>query len=172
MRLLRRRGRPATSYLTSTQLMTRAVTPLSRRPWGLWLLPILPGFGLWSLLIDAPPDAKLSVAARWGWTAWLLVCIGGLLWSAATLPITDYDADYLYLFKKTGTEQIPLASFYKLEAGNRGYWYLHYYGEQRGKKALMIRPLGQGDASSIHGFIEALWPHNPQLDIKYGWWFK
>ncbi|TDN39173.1 hypothetical protein A8B98_20175 [Hymenobacter sp. UV11] len=88
------------------------------------------------------------------------------------MPITDYDADYLYLFKKTGTEQIPLASFYKLQEGNRGYWYLHYYGEQRRKKKLTIRPLGKGDDSNIHGFLQAIWQHNPQLDIKYDWWLK
>lgn len=104
--------------------------------------------------------------------AWLLVGIGALLWQAATMPITDYDADYLYLFKKAGPEQIPLASFYKLQEGNRGDWYLYYYGEQRGKKKLTIRPLGKGDESRIHGFIEAIWQHNPQLDLQYDWWFK
>jgi hypothetical protein len=147
--------------------MIISVTPLSRRPWGLWLLPLLPGVGLWLSLVGMQHDAKLSVVARWGWTAWLLFCIGGLLWSAATMPITDYDADYLYLFKKTGPEQIPLASFYKLQEGNRGYWHLHYYGQQNRKKKLTIRPLGKGDDSSIHEFIEAIWQHNPQLDIKY-----
>lgn len=152
--------------------MPLAVTPLSRRPWGLWLLPLLPGLGLGLLLAGTPPDAKLLGAARWGWTAWLLFCLLGLLWSAATLPITDYDANYLYLVKKTGTEQIPLASFYKLEAGNRGYWHLHYYGAQQRKKVLTILPLGKGDACRIHGFIEAIWPHNSQLDLHYNWWFK
>ena len=152
--------------------MAISVTPLSRRLWELWLLPLLPGFGLWLLLVGAQHDAKLSMAARWGWTAWLLFGIGGLLWQAATMPITDYNADYLYLFKKAGTEQIPLARFYKLEAGNRGYWYLHYYGEQSRKKKLIILPIGKGDDSSIHGFIDAIWQHNPQLDLKYGWWFK
>ncbi len=88
------------------------------------------------------------------------------------MPITDYDADYLYLFRKTGVEQIPLASFYKLESGNRGYWHLYYYGEQSRKKMLTILPLGKGDNSSIHGLIEVIWQHNPQLDIKYGWLFK
>lgn len=70
--------------------------------------------------------------------------------------ITDYDVDYLYLFKKTSPEQIPLVSFYKLQEGNRGYWHLHYYGEQSCKKKLTIRPLGKGDASSMHSFIEAI----------------
>lgn len=152
--------------------MTIFVTPLSRRPWWLWLLPLLPGIGLWLLLVGAQHDAKLPMAARWGMAAWLLFVIGALLWSAATMPITDYDADYLYLFKKAGTEQIPLINFYKLQEGNRGYWYLYYYGEQSRKKKLTIRPLGRGDDSGIHGFIGAIWQHNPQLDIKYDWWFK
>jgi hypothetical protein len=151
--------------------MTLAVTPLSRRPWGLWLLPLLPGVGR-GLLLGAPPDAKLSVAARWGWMAWLLFCLAGLLWAAATTPITAYDADYLYLLQKTGPVPIPLASFYKLEAGNRGYWHLHYYGEQNHQQKLTILPLGKGDACQIHSFIEAIWQHNPQLELRYNWWFK
>jgi hypothetical protein len=152
--------------------MALTVIPLSRRPWWLWLLPLLPGLGLWLLVVGAQHDPKLPVAARWGMGIWSLFGMGAFLWQAATRPITDYEADYLYLFKKAGTEQIPLASFYKLEEGNRGDWYLYYYGEQDRKKKLTIHPLGKGDTSSIHGFIDAIWQHNPQLDIKYNWWFK
>jgi hypothetical protein len=152
--------------------MAITVTSLSRRPWWLWLLPILPGLGLWQLLVGTHHETKLPVVAQWGMGAWLLFGLGALLWQAATMPITDYDANYLYLFTKAGPEQIPLASFYKLQEGNRGYWSLYYYGEQRRKKKLTILPLGRQDTSSIHGFIEAIWQHNPQLALKYNWWFK
>jgi hypothetical protein len=152
--------------------MAITVTPLSRRPWWLWLMPLLPGLGLWQLLVGTQHDTKLPVVTQWGMGAWLLFGLGALLWQAATMPITDYDANYLYLFTKAGPEQIPLASFYKLQEGNRGYWSLYYYGEQRRKKKLSILPLGRQDTSSIHGFIDAIWQHNPQLALKYNWWFK
>lgn len=117
--------------------MAITVTPLSRRPWWLWLLPLLPGLGLWQLLAGTQHDTKLPVVRQWGMGAWLLFGLGALLWQAATMPITDYDANYLYPFTKAGTEQIPLASFYKLQEGNRGYWSLYYYGEQRHKKSYL-----------------------------------
>ena len=151
--------------------MAIPITPLSRRPWWLWLPPLL-GLVLWVVVAGAQHDTKLPVAARWGMGAWWLFGIGALLWEAATRPITDYDADYLYLFTRAGAEQIPLANFYKLQESNRGDWRLYYYGEQRRKRKLTIHPLGRKDQSSMHGFIEAIWQHNPQVELKYNWWFR
>jgi hypothetical protein len=68
--------------------------------------------------VGAQHNPKLPVVARWAMGAGWLLGIGALLWEAGTEPITDYDGDYLYLFKKAGTEQIPLPSFYKLQESN------------------------------------------------------
>lgn len=92
------------------------------------------------------------------------------------MAITDYDFDYLYLFTKDGTMQIPLSRFYKFEefGGGKNAWYLHYQDEQNRKKKLMIAPIQadfswQKDNESIYGFINAVRQHNPNLDLGHNW---
>ena len=95
------------------------------------------------------------------------------LWyrSFTMLAVADYDADYLYLFQKNGTQQIPLSSFYKLIVGRTCQ--LFYLDEQQKKQDLSMIPLNPGwfrtvGDSSIHGFIDAVWQHNPNLDVRHG----
>jgi hypothetical protein len=105
---------------------------------------------------------------------YLAIVFNLFFWGFRSLAITNYDLDYLYLFGKANTKQIPLGSFYKLNATG-GYWHLYYRDEQAKKRKLFILPLGTGllfqryDSLSIHGFIDAIWQHNPQLDVSHAW---
>lgn len=152
--------------------MAGLITPLSRRP--RWLLLFLvPSLGL------ALPASVAGVInsptpfpnAEWLGVLGTLVFAGLVYRNFASVAVTDYDADYLYLFQKTGTQQIPLGSFYKLVAA-RG-WQLRYLDEQHQKQAVQIVTLGTSwfhtnDSSSIHGFIDAVGQHNPNLDVRHG----
>lgn len=94
-------------------------------------------------------------------------------WVFTSMAVTDYDPDYLYLFTKTGTVQIPLGHFYKLRSG-RSTWYLHYKDAQNRKQKLMIVPIQATfswaeDNPSINGFSDAVQQHNPNLDLDHGW---
>lgn len=128
---------------------------------------------LLNLLRNSEPIARSDL-----WVFLLPAAFIGLFYlNIVTLSVADYDADFLYLFKKTGTEQIPLGSFYKLSAAGRGRWQLKYRDEQGLLKKLEIQPvsvlpfisglLRPEDDTSIHGFIDAIWQHNPQLDVSH-----
>lgn len=152
--------------------MAGIVTPLSRRPWKhlLVLLPI--GLLLVTSVLGAINSPKHFPNTEWIPALYLLAFAGIFYWNVASLAVTDYDADYLYLFQKTGTKQIPLDSFYKLVEA-RG-WQLYYLDEHQQKQKLHLIPLStswfkRNDNSSIHGFIDAVWQHNPQLDVKPNW---
>jgi hypothetical protein len=87
--------------------------------------------------------------------------------------VADYDADYLYNFQKSDTQKIPLGSFYKL-ATARGYWHLHHLDAQQRKRQLLVVAqntgwFGRSGNSGIHGFIDAVWQHNPNLDVCHDW---
>jgi hypothetical protein len=95
------------------------------------------------------------------------------LWyrSFTTLAVADYDVDYLYIFQKNGTQQLPLGSFYKLTVDRTCQ--LFYLDAQQKKRDLLMITLNpcwfrtEGD-SNIHGFIDAVWQHNPNLDVRPG----
>lgn len=152
--------------------MAGIITPLSRRPrWSLLLLLPL-GLLLLVSVISAVNSPTPFPNKEWVPVLYLLAFAGLIYWNFASLAVTDYDADYLYLFQKAGTQQLPLGSFYKLVAAKE--WQLHYLDEQQHKQEIRIAPLHTSwlhfnDTSSIHGFIDAVWQHNPNLDVHHGW---
>lgn len=148
---------------------TSSPVALSRRPrwWWLWLLPLLPCV---RPLTGAYVGPGLPLAVRWSWVAYGVVALVAIGWAYTRLDVADYDADYLYRFTQTGTERLALGTFYKLRQESN-YWWLHYHDEQNRQKKLLIYPLGNGDNSSIHGFIDAIRQHNPHLEAKHAWLF-
>jgi hypothetical protein len=155
--------------------MAGIITPLSRRPRlaFLVLLTLLAVFLLLSIRTALDSSTPFP-QGEWLGVLYLTVVFNLFFWGFRSLAITDYDPDYLYLFGKAETKQIPLGSFYKLKAAG-GYWHLYYHDEQAKKRKLFILPLGTGlffqryDSLSIHGFIDAIWQHNPQLDVSHTW---
>lgn len=152
--------------------MAGIITPLSRRP--RWLLIPVPLFGLLlpALLLSTVHLPSLFPITEWLPILFLPAFAGFLYRGYSSLAVTDYDADYLYVFSKTGTQQIPLGNFYKL-IELRG-WQLYYLDEQQQKQTLEIIALSIGwlwnrDNSSIHGFIDAVWQHNLYLDVRHDW---
>lgn len=130
------------------------------------------GLPLLALIVSAVNSSKRFLNQEWLPVLYLLGFAGLGYWNFTSLAVTDYDADYLYLLQRTGAKQIPLGSFHKL-VQQRG-WHLHYLDEQQQKQELTLIPLSTGwfrpnDSSSIHGFIEAVWQHNPNLDVRHGW---
>lgn len=155
--------------------MAGVMTPLSRQRPALAIpVPFL-GLFLFLQVVDSIRSPLPIPTGDWAPILGLAV-LTGLFWhSYVFATVADYDTDYLYIFKKTGREHIPLGSFYKLRL-RRGYWYMQYRDEQARKKQVVILPLGinlfgfgNSDNSSIHGFIDAIWQHNPQLNVEYPW---
>lgn len=165
---------PAGPGLALPQRTASPIIPLSRRPrWRLLL--VVPLLGLILLIsvrriIDSP---KAFPSMEWLVTLYAAVFAGSFYRSVARMASTNYDADYLYLFQKAGPQPIPLGSFYKLVA-SRGSWKLHYLDGQHHPQHLAIVPLHSGwgwrsDNTSIQSFSEAVRHHNPNLDVRTGW---
>ncbi|MGI4762801.1 MAG: hypothetical protein ACRYF0_18970 [Janthinobacterium lividum] len=100
---------------------------------------------LLSLMVLALGVSALQSPTPFALTEWrgIFLCtamMGWFCWIFTSTAVTDYDLDYLYLFTKNGTVQIPLGHFYKLRSG-RNTWYLHYQDEQNRKQQLMIVPI-------------------------------
>jgi hypothetical protein len=150
------------------------IIPLSRRPrWRLLALVPLLGVLLPASVLRIIQSHKAFPSVEWLVTLYATVFVGFFCRSVALLAITDYDADYLYLFQKAGPLPIPLGSFYKLVAV-RGGWKLYYLDAQHQKQHLEIVPLRSGwgwrsDDTSIQTFSEAVRHHNPSLDVQAGW---
>jgi|GEM_PF-5994378 len=154
--------------------MASPITPLSRRPrWRLLALVPLLGVLLPASVLNIIHSHKAFPSAEWLVTLYALVFAGFFCRSVALMAITDYDADYLYLFQKAGPLPIPLGSFYKLVAV-RGSWKLYYLDAQHQKQHLEVVPLHSGwgwrsDDTSIQSFSGAVRRHNPGLDVQAGW---
>jgi len=154
--------------------MASPITPLSRRPrWRLLALVPLLGVLLPASVLRIIQSHKAFPSVEWLVTLYAVVFAGFFYRGVALLAITDYDANYLYLFQQNGSRPIPLGSFYKLVAV-RGGWKLYYLDAQQQKQHLEIVPLRSGwgwrrDDTSIQGFSEAVRRHNPSLDVQAGW---
>lgn len=137
--------------------MAGIMNPLSRGI-SAWVISIPGFFGLLSIFELGKAIFSTEPVSTGQWVGILVPVVA---WNFITyhyifFPITDYDADYLYIFKRTSREHTPLGSFYKLSRGNNGFWTLYYRSEQAQKKRLIILPFDNDFGSGIYGFMKAI----------------
>lgn len=84
---------------------------------------------------------------------------------------TAYDSRFLYLYKKSGNEQISLVDIYMIkhtmmQVNQRYYWKICYHDANGLAQSVRIRPIFTGlSASSIIGFQAAVEQRNPRVEI-------
>lgn len=89
-----------------------------------------------------------------------------LLWADATWG-TDFDRDYWYLHRASGTEQIPLAQVQRIkltmtEIAGASVWKISYHNADGQLRSLHILPIWLG---RIAEFKEAVRHQNPRVEI-------
>ena len=160
--------------------MASSVTPLSKSSrWVRFILPPLLGLFYAGVLLNYVGQLAHPVCLAVGTSIHdivgiLLFPLGIWLlyrWFDSRFS-TAYDLSWLYLYKKTGTERVPLGGVVNVcrlldKHVGRHYWRISYQDTQGREQDIRVVPVTtNGLGQSLDGFISAVQYRNPAVVVQ------